>query len=79
MATQPATKKTINDLTSNQYYRGLNKRFDNRVKKMLKRGFVYLKDSNSFNGLYSSVLNAVPAPVVMHCDKRHFEQIISGK
>jgi len=78
MTTQPATKKTINELTSNQYYRGLNNRFDNRVKKMLKLGFVHLKESNSFKGLYSSALNTIPASVIMHCDKRHFNQIISG-
>ena len=33
-----ATSKTLKSLTSNQYYKGLNNRYDNRLKKLMKLG-----------------------------------------
>ena len=37
------------DLTSNQYYKGLNNRFDNRVTKLKRAKYKYSKE---FNGWY---------------------------
>jgi len=34
-----STTKKIQSLTPNQYYKGLNNRYDNRVKKLKKQGF----------------------------------------
>lgn len=41
-----ATNK--NDLTKNQYYKGLNNRFDNRVKKLMRAKYSYSKKHNGW-------------------------------
>ena len=73
-------KKSINDLTSNQYYKGLNNRFDNRVKKLFKLGFVYNRDKVAFKSpLYTETNpNAwISNSTIMHSDKRHFNKLIN--
>ena len=73
-------RKSINDLTSNQYYKGLNNRFDNRVKKLLKLGFSYNKERVAFkNPIWSELSpNAyISTSTIMHCDKRHFNNLIN--
>lgn len=40
-----AIKKGINDLTSNQYYKGLNNRYDKRITKLKKLRFKLDRDS----------------------------------
>ena len=37
------------DLSQNQYYKGLNNRFDNRIKKLLRAKYSY---SKQYNGWY---------------------------
>lgn len=36
------TTNPINQLTSNQYYRGVNRRYDKRVKRLLSIGFRFV-------------------------------------
>ena len=68
----------MQNLTKNQYYKGLNNRFDNRVKKLIKNGFYYdpiligfrLKNRPQTNN-NNFILNSV----VMHSDKNHFNNL----
>ena len=39
----------INDLNKNQYYKGINNRYDNRVKKLMRAKYSY---SKKYNGWY---------------------------
>ncbi len=38
---QPRRNETMNDLTSNQFYGGMNRRFDNRAALLRRFGFQY--------------------------------------
>ena len=72
--------KTVKELTDNQYYKGLNNRFDNRVKKLFKKGFSYDKERNSFKDprWISTNANAwLAMSVIMHSDKRHFNSLLN--
>ena len=39
----------VKDLSSNQYYKGLNNRYDNRVNKLMRAKYSY---SKKYNGWY---------------------------
>jgi len=69
----------LKELTSNQYYRGLNNRFDKRVVKLQRAGWVYMKTLNAWRHpkyLASNVGKHIQAGVIMHSDKRHFNSLI---
>jgi hypothetical protein len=73
----------IKDLTSNQYYRGLNKRFDNRVKKLSRAGFYYDKEYNAFIPKKYKNKEAkfkehykISNELIMHADNRVFNNLI---
>lgn len=71
----------MNNLTSHQYYKGLNNRFDNRVKKLLKAGLFYDKDLIGFrvkNRMQTNPNNYILNSVIMHSDKRHFNLILNN-
>jgi hypothetical protein len=72
-------KKSINELSSNQYYKGLNNRFDNRCKKLRKLGYIYNKELNIFkpNFCINSSFHIGTAEI-MYSDKRHFNRIIQN-
>jgi len=38
----------IKDLTKNQYYKGLNNRFDNRIKKLIRAKYKFSKKHNGW-------------------------------
>lgn len=73
-----ATGSKLKSLTSNQYYKGLNNRFEKRVAKLKKAGYAYDKD---FPGFYPKGLNKMVIKsrghwlhnqFVMHADSRAF-------
>lgn len=67
--------KTIDKLTAQQYYKGLNNRFDNRVKKLLKQGYKYNKELVGF--VYKNFKNSfISNATIMHSDKRHFNYLL---
>ncbi len=65
----------MRELTNNQYYKGLNNRFDNRCKKLRKLGYKYNKDKAgyTYGNMPSSLIHNA---VIMHSDKRHFITLI---
>jgi len=66
----------LKNLTSNQIYKGLNNRFDNRVRKMIKLGFRYNKELVCFEkGPYNKVV--INNTFVMYVDKFFFNIEIS--
>lgn len=72
-------KMKLSELTSNQYYKGLNNRFDNRVKKLLRKGFTYCREKAAYKDprWISTNPNAyVSNSVIMHSDKRHFNSLL---
>jgi hypothetical protein len=71
----------MENLTNYQYYKGLNNRFDNRVKKLLKAGLFYDKDLIGFrvkNRMQTNPNNYILNSVIMHSDKRHFNLILKN-
>lgn len=65
----------ISKLTPHQYYKGLNNRFDNRVKKLLKQGYKYNKELVGF--VYKNFKNSfISNATIMHSDKRHFNYLL---
>ena len=75
-----ATTRELMKLTSNQYYKGLNNRFEKRVSKLRKAGFKYDK---SLPGFYpkKSTYDAAKRrgaflhnQFVMHADERAFRE-----
>lgn len=67
----------MKNLTDNQYYKGLNNRFDNRCKKLIKIGYKYNNDKVGyiFRNMPSSLISNA---IIMHADKRHFNKLING-
>lgn len=70
-------KSKINTLTPKQYYKGLSNRFDNRVKKLIRDGWKYNKETVSFEkkSIFSSRRFSIGNAEIMHSDKRHFNVI----
>ena len=72
----------INTITSNQYYKGLNNRYDNRFKKLRKLGFKlhrefmvwYIKDP--ITNIDIKMGRGISNEFVYHADKRSFEDKI---
>ena len=81
-----ATGSKLKSLTSNQYYKGLNNRFEKRVSKLIKAGYRYDKE---FPGFYPSTISKMVAKsrgrllhnqFVMHADSRAFnDELKRGK
>jgi len=74
----------VHEITSNQYYGGLNNRFDNRCVLLHRAGFIFDKERTGFyNPLetyqtdYQRARNFIPNMKVMHSDKRAFVDNIS--
>jgi hypothetical protein len=68
----------MQNLTKKQYYKGLNNRFDNRVKKLLKNDFYYdpiLVGFRLKNRPQTNNSNFILNSVVMHSDKNHFNNL----
>lgn len=66
------------NLTSNQYYRGLNRRFDRRAKRLRQLGFVY-RDGGMGFAVFSRMKGAnpkfhthIPACLLSSADNRRF-------
>jgi len=71
----------MNSLTNHQYYKGLNNRFDNRVKKLVKAGLFYDKELIGFrvrNRNQSNPNNYILNSIIMHSDKRHFNLTLNN-
>lgn len=74
-------RKSIKELTSNQYYKGLNNRFDNRVKKLKSLGFSFDNDEKFFyqKTNYAGIkLRRVDLTFIMHADKRAWDDKIKS-
>jgi len=72
-------KSKINTLTSNQFYKGLNNRYDNRVKKLKKIGWKYDRQEQTWSadtGIMSIILQKMSNEFVYHADKRAFDDTI---
>jgi len=72
-----STTKKIQSLTPNQYYKGLNNRYDNRVKKLKKQGFSLNREymtwyKRSFNMTDLKNHRLMSNEFVMHSDNRAF-------
>ena len=72
---------SIIELTSNQYYKGLNNRYDKRVTSLLKDGFIlnreymcWHKGKFSFNSFNNS--RYITNQSVMIADKRYFKDML---
>ena len=70
-------KSKINSLTPNQYYKGLNNRYDNRLKKLKKDGFLLNREymtwyKRSFNMTDLKNHRLMSNEFVMHSDNRAF-------
>ena len=64
-------------LTNNQYYGGLNRRFDKRARRLLARGFRYQQVEGMNMAVFarrrsSRKLAAIPAAVLHHADNRRW-------
>lgn len=67
----------INNLTSNQYYGGINRRYDSRVKILLRAGFYWNKQKEMWqHKRHFNYKGGIHNSVVMHCDKRHFMMLL---
>ena len=65
----------ISQLTSNQYYGGLNRRFDKRCRRLKQMGFKYVR--TEFGAIfqkiwYGSKTYNIPADLVMNAHNRVF-------
>ena len=77
-----ATTKKLQSLTSNQYYKGLNNRYDNRIKKLMKASFllnrefmVWYKGTFYISDLKNHRL--MSNEFVFHADNRAFNDKVS--
>jgi hypothetical protein len=74
------TKANLNNLTSNQYYGGLNRRFERRAALLRRLGFTYQRIEGMpvavFGRGYLGKSQAIPAAVLHHADNRAwFEEL----
>ena len=77
-----ATKTKLQSLTSNQYYKGLNNRYDKRVTKLKKDGFSLNREymtwyKRSFNMTDLKNHRLMSNEFVMHSDNRAFTDKVS--
>jgi len=77
-----ATQNKLQSLTSNQYYKGLNNRYDNRVKKLKKNGFSLNREymtwyKRSFNMTDLKNHRLMSNEFVFHSDNRSFTDKIN--
>ena len=78
-----ATASKLKSLTSNQYYKGLNNRYEKRLKKLislgikLNREFMLWHKSKDFNNIYAKNHRYMTNEFVMHSDDRAFNDKIS--
>lgn len=77
-----ATTKKLQSLTPNQYYKGLNNRYDNRLKKLKKDGFSLNREymtwyKKSFNMTDLKNHRLMSNEFVMHSDNRAFNDKVS--
>lgn len=74
------TTNTGKQLTSNQYWGGLNRRFDNRVARLYSLGYrLEGSDYGSFmvKRNYQGI-RVVPMSMVMHCPNAEYHQFLRG-
>jgi hypothetical protein len=70
----------VKDLTSNQYYKGLNNRFDNRSTKLRRAKYKFSKE---YNGWYQGsnpdnekkMGRMISSSVVMYAENRAFNDL----
>lgn len=64
-------RKTIYDISSNQYWGGLNRRCDNRIVMLARAGYKWNKETRTFNRF---VFKTSPFTMsfLTHADKRAF-------
>lgn len=71
--------KTTRELTSNEYYRGLRKRFERRAKRLRRLGFKYHSIAEGVGGFtrtrFGKTAN-IPAAVLHHADNRAWYDIL---
>lgn len=53
-------RKTKNELTSNQYFGAINRRFDNRARQLGKLGFKYLRNEQLGLAFFVRLANGRP-------------------
>lgn len=75
-------KSKLQSLTTNQYYKGLNNRYDNRIKKLMKAGFSLNREyMNWYKGTFriNDLKNhrLMSNEFVMHSDNRAFTDKVS--
>lgn len=67
-------------LTSNQHYRGLNRRFDRRAALLSRFGFKYRQVAQGLAAFtrvrFGREMN-IAAPVLMHADNRTWQDILA--
>ena len=69
-------------LSSNQYYGGLNRRFDQRAKRLASVGYRYERIEAygiavfCRNTDYERKLRTIPASAVMHADRRSWIDLL---
>ena len=64
-------------LTENQYYGGLNNRFDRRVRMLLRAGYTYSESGWNRGGFRPGY--RILSSHVMHADKRAFIQTLAQR
>ena len=74
--------KKIQSLTSNQYYKGLNNRYDNRLKKLMKAGFLLNREymtwyKGTFRIIDLKTHRLMSNEFVFHADNRAFADKVS--
>jgi len=72
-------RNKINTLTSNQYYKGLNNRYDNRIKALIKSGFLLNREfmvwyKNPFRQIDLKNHRLLSNEFVFHADKRSYDE-----
>ncbi len=72
---------SLYDLTSNQYYNGLNRRFDARVRRILGMGFAYNPDAKTYfrrNKWNCKSRYGLTLSQIMHCDHRAWNEELAS-
>lgn len=70
------------ELTSNQYYGGLNRRFDARIRLLRKLNFSYDRETRCYYSKHEHYrrkkLNGIQLAMVMHSDRRAWRERLAG-
>jgi hypothetical protein len=70
------------NLTSNQYYGGLNRRFDRRARLLTRLGFVsnlVETDLRVFTRTRHARKVNIPAAVLTHADNRAWHEVLASR